>query len=371
VSARPGASHARRTLLVQGLTFGVTAAVLWWLAHNMSDSLQRRGLSLGLGFLKQPANFEIGDTAWLRFSPDQSIGRAILVGLLNTARVSAVGCVLAVAIGFVVGVLRLAHNPALRGVMRVAVEVIRNTPLLLLLLFLDTSLQGLPSARHAFEPAPGWFLSDRGLVLPSVAFSSLTTWLAALVVITLALRRRMGTIGWRVIAALLAAVGVSMVLRRPSIATAHLVGFNFVGGTTLSPEFAALLAALVLHHAAHISEVVRGAILSVPRGQRDAARALGLSRFQTLRMVTIPLALRAMVPLLATSCVSLIKNSSLAVAIGFPDVVSILNTTGNQTGHNIETMCIMIVVYLSLSLAVAATLNRYNTTLLMLDAQLP
>ena len=166
-------------------------------------------------------------------------------------------------------------------------------------------------------------------------------------------------------------LGLSMLVRHPSVEAAHLVGFNFVGGTTLSPEFAALLSALVLHHAAHISEVVRGAILSVPRGQRDAARALGLSRFQTLRMVTIPLALRAMVPLLATSCVSLIKNSSLAVAIGFPDVVSILNTTGNQTGHNIETMCIMIVVYLSLSLAVAAALNRYNTSLLALEAQLP
>ena len=116
---------------------------------------------------------------------------------------------------------------------------------------------------------------------------------------------------------------------------------------------------------------MRGAILAVPRGQRDAARALGLSRFQTLWLVTLPLALRAMVPLLATNCVSLIKNSSLAVAIGFPDVVSILNTTGNQTGHNIETMFIMLIVYLSLSLTVAATLNRYNTTLLMLDAQLP
>jgi general L-amino acid transport system permease protein len=371
VAARADTSRARRTLIAQALAFGVTAAVLWWLAHNMSASLERRGLSLGFDFLKQPANFEIGDTAWLHFSPEQSIGRAILVGLLNTARVSAVGCALAVAVGFVVGVLRLSHNPALRGVMRAGVEVIRNTPLLLLLLFLYASLQGLPSAGHALEPLPGWFLSSRGLVLPSIAFGGLTTWLGALVVVALALRRRVGTIGWPMVAVLLAAVGISMLFRHPSVDSAHLVGFNFVGGTTLSPEFAALLGALVLHHAAHISEVVRGAILSVPRGQRDAARALGLSPFQTLRMITIPLALRAMVPLLATSCVSLIKNSSLAVAIGFPDVVSILNTTGNQTGHNIETMCIMIVVYLSLSLAVAAALNRYNTTLLALDAQLP
>jgi general L-amino acid transport system permease protein len=178
------------------------------------------------------------------------------------------------------------------------------------------------------------------------------------------MRRRLGRAGWIVVATTAIAVLLSLIFLPPSVHVAHVSGFNFIGGTTFSPEFAALLVALVLHQSAHISEVVRGAMLAVPRGQRDAARALGLSRFQTLRLVTIPLALRAMVPLLATNCVSLIKNSSLAVAIGFPDVVSILNTTGNQTGHNIETMLIMIAVYLSLSLAVAAALNRYNASLL-------
>lgn len=364
-------NRARRAAALQVLSLGLTGAVLWWLAHNTADSLDRHGISLGFDFLSQPANFEIGDTAWLAFSPENSIGRAIAVGLLNTARVSALGCVLAIGIGFVVGVLRLSRNPALSGLMRAGVELIRNMPLLLLLLFLSAGLHSLPQARHALEPAPGWFLSGRGLVLPSIAFSALTTWLAAIALAALVLRRRLGAIGWRAVATATIAVGLSMVIRRPAVQVAHLNGFNFVGGSTLSPEFAALLAALVLHHAAHISEVVRGAILSVPRGQRDAAHALGLSRFQTLRLVTFPLALRAMVPLLATNCVSLIKNSSLAVAIGFPDVVSILNTTGNQTGHNIETMLIMIIVYLSLSLTVAAMLNRYNATLLTLDAQLP
>jgi general L-amino acid transport system permease protein len=364
-------NRVRQAAVLQGLALGLTGAVLWWLAHNTADSLDRRGISLGFGFLAQSANFEIGDTAWLHFSPENSVARAIAVGLLNTARVSLLGCVLAVAIGFVVGVLRLSRNPALSGLMRAGVELIRNTPLLLLLLFLAASLHSLPSAREALEPVPGWFLSDRGLVVPTIAFSALTAWLAVILLVTLVLRRRLGAAGWRVMAAVAIAVGLSLVVRRPSVQMPHLKGFNFVGGATLSPEFAALLAALVMHHAAHISEVVRGAILAVPRGQRDAARALGLSRFQTLRLVTIPLALRAMVPLFATNCVSLVKNSSLAVAIGFPDVVSILNTTGNQTGHNIETMLIMIVVYLSLSLAVAAALNRYNTTLLTLEAQLP
>jgi general L-amino acid transport system permease protein len=193
-------------------------------------------------------------------------------------------------------------------------------PLLLLLLLLAAVMHTLPPARAALQPLPGVFISDRGLVLPSLVN---------------------GRVDWP-----------------------RLEGFNFIGGLTISPELTALLAALVLHHAAHISEVVRGAVLAVPSRQRDAAAALGLTRFQVLRFVVVPQALRAMVPLLATNCVSLTKNSSLAVAIGFPDLVSILNTTANQTGHAIETMLIMIVSYLTLSLTISTAMNAYNRRLL-------
>ena len=301
--------------LGQALTFAVIAALMWWLARNTQLNLEQHGLSLGFEFLRHPANFEIGDTSGLQFSPEHSFGRAILIGLVNTARVAVVGCALSIVLGFVLGVLRLSDNAALRGVVRAAVELMRNTPLLLLLLFLAATLHSMPSPKNAFQPLPGVFLSDRGVVLPF--------------------------------------------FDRPRLA-----GFNFVGGVALSPEFAALLGALVMHHAAHVSEIVRGAILGVAHGQTDAALALGLSRGQALRFIIIPQALRAMIPLLATTCVSLTKNSSLAVAIGFPDVVSILNTTANQTGHSIETMLIMIAVYLSLSLLVAAMMNRYNARLL-------
>jgi general L-amino acid transport system permease protein len=359
-----------RAVVLQGLALGVTAAILWWLGRNTVMTLQQHGISLGFGFLQQPANFQIGDTWWLNFSPENSFGRAILVGLVNTAQVSVIGCVLAVFLGFVLGVLRLSHNPALSGLMRAFVELIRNTPLLLLLLLLAATLHGLPSAENALEPVRGLFISDRGLVLPYISFTPITLWLGAALLASLVGRRWLGRAGWSVVIALAVALVFALVIRHPSLRMPRLAGFNFTGGITLSPEFAALLIGLVLHHSAHISEVVRGAILAVPSGQRDAALALGFSRAQTMLFVTIPQALRAMVPLLATNCVSLIKNSSLAVAIGLPDVVSILNTTGNQTGHSIETMLIMVAVYLSLSLLVAAALNRYNASLLKSGVQI-
>ena len=309
------ANWRTRGTLGQAFLGLATVALLWWFAHNVRVGLARQGITVGFGFLHQPANFDIGETSGLRFTPEETVGRALLVGLANTARVALVGSLFALIVGFVIGTLRLVDDALLRGVMRTGVEVMRNTPLLLLLFLLIATLHAMPPPSHAFQPLPGVFLSDRGLALP---FPD-----------------------------------------RPRLA-----GFNFIGGTTLSPEFAALVAALVLHHGAHISEVVRGAILAVPRGQRDAAIALGMSPWQVSRLVVIPRALRAMVPLLATNCVSLIKNSSLAVAIGFPDVVSVLNTTANQTGHGVETMTIMLTVYLALSLGVASLLNVYNARIL-------
>lgn len=308
-------NRQRRGALLQALLLVAAAALAWWIARNIELGLTRRGMSLGFGFLRQPANFDIGETSGLRFGPEDSVGRAIFVGLVNTARVSLVGAIAATALGFALGILRLADNAAVRGVVRATVEVMRDTPLLLLLLLLIATLHTMPAPASAFQPLPGVFISDRGLVLP--------------------------------------------LFGRP-----HLAGFNFVGGVALSPEFAALLGALVLHHGAHISEVVRGAVLGVPRGQRDAALALGMTRWQLLRLVVLPHALRAMVPLLATNWVSLVKNSSLAVAIGFPDVVSILNTTANQTGHGVETMVLMIAIYLAISAGVAGLTNAYNARLL-------
>lgn len=352
-----------RRAAIQGAGLGVTAALLWWLAHNVALRLGRQGISLGFGFLGQPANFEIGDAA-IAYAPADSFARAILVGLTNTLLVSVLGWVLSIALGFLLGTLRLSGNPLLRGAARSLVEVMRNTPLLLLLLFLAATMHALPPAREALEPMDGVFISDRGLALPRPAMAPLHLGLIVALLVSLLVARRVGRAGWMTTGGIALALMAAMVAVPIGWAAPQLQGFNFAGGLSVSPELAALLAALVLHHGAHVSEVVRGAIVAVPSRQRDAALALGLSRRQTLRLVVVPQALRSMVPLLASNCVSLTKNSSLAVAIGFPDVISILNTTANQTGHAIETMLLLIAIYLTLSLAVAGALNSYNTAVL-------
>jgi general L-amino acid transport system permease protein len=352
-----------RSAALQGVGLGLAAALLWWLARNTALTLEQNGISLGFGFLRQPASFDIGD-APIAYSPADSFLRAIGVGLVNTLRASVVGWVLSILLGFVLGILRLADNPAVRGVVRGVVEVIRNVPLLLLLLFLAATMHALPPARAALEPLPNVFISARGLVMPAVAPTAMHWVLGVGAAVAVAIAVRRGRAWWLAAFALVMAFLGTLAGFPPPIDAPRLQGFNFVGGLTLSPELTALIAALTLHHGAHISEVVRGAILGVSGRQRDGAYALGLSRAQTLRFVVVPQALRAMVPLVAANCVSLTKNSSLAVAIGFPDVVSILNTTANQTGHAIETMLIMIVVYLTLSLTVAAAMNVYNRRLL-------
>jgi general L-amino acid transport system permease protein len=351
-----------RRELWSAVGLGLSAVFLWWIGHNTAVSLERHGITLGFDFLRNPAGFAIGD-APIAYSPQDSFARAILVGLVNTARVSAAGWVLATALGFVLGLARLSENPPMRALARACVELVRNTPLLLLLFTCASAVHALPGPRQAIAPVPGVFLSDRGLVLPRATPDAMHLALVVLLVAALVLVRRAPRAGWALVALAAAALAASLAVAPPEIDVPRLAGFNFAGGITISPELAALLAALVLHHAAHISEVVRGAVLAVSHRQRDAALALGMTKAQAMRHVIVPQALRAMVPLLATNWVSLTKNSSLAVAIGFPDVVSVLNTTSNQTGHAIEAMAIMVVVYLALSLGVAVLLDAYNARL--------
>ncbi|HKU45603.1 MAG TPA: ABC transporter permease subunit [Burkholderiales bacterium] len=287
--------------------------VAWFLISNTLANLEARKIASGFGFLGRESGFEIGETVFMRYSASDTYLRALVVGLTNTLAVALVGVVLATGLGTVIGLARLSKNFLLRSLSGGYIEFIRNVPLLVQLFFWYAVItEGLPGPREALSPLPGVFLSNRGLFFPT--FSSVP----------------------------------------------ELQGFNFAGGLAVSPEFAALLIGLTLYTAAFIAEIVRAGILAVDRGQGEAAHALGLSRGQTTRLVILPQALRVIVPPMTSQYLNLTKNSSLAVAIGYPDLVSIANTTMNQTGQAIEGITIIMAVYLTISLSISAFMNWYN-----------
>jgi len=308
-----------RTFFLQALVFGVVVALGAYLIHNTLGNLARQGIATGFSYLGRQASFEISEKL-VTYSAADSYGRALLVGLLNTLEIAILGCIFATLLGLVVGMARLAPNFLLRQLATAYVEAIRNVPLLLqLFLWWNVLRMGAPPPREAWQLVPGVFLSNRGLVFPLPSWD--------------------GGLHWDV---------------------PHLAGFNFAGGHAVTPEFAALLLGLVVYTAAFIAEIVRAGIEGVAKGQAEAAAALGLRRLEALRLVILPQARRIMIPPLIGEYQALTKNSSLAVAIGFPDLMSITNTTLNQTGQAIEAIALMMAIYLALSLLTAAGLNWYN-----------
>ncbi len=308
-----------RLLLAQLLVLGAVIALGAYLVHNTLINLARQGIATGFGYLDRQASFGIGESL-IAYSPADTYGRALLVGLLNTLEVAVLGCVLATLLGIAIGIARLAQNWLVRNLAGAYVEAIRNVPLLLQLYLWWNVFRVLPPPpRQAWQLVPGVFLSNRGLVLPLPSFE--------------------GGFHWDV---------------------PHLAGFNFAGGHTFSPEFAALLIGLVVYTAAFIGEIVRAGILGVPKGQREAALSLGLKPWPILYLVILPQARRIIIPPLIGEYLALTKNSSLAIAIGFPDLMSITNTTLNQTGQAIEAIALMMAIYLALSLLTSLALNLYN-----------
>jgi general L-amino acid transport system permease protein len=345
------------------------ALVIYLLAHTLVSNMAQSGIVAGFGFLGQPANFEIGESL-IPYTSQSSFGRAILVGLLNTLTVSAAGCVLATVLGVTLGIARISGNNLIAMAVRVYVEVIRNTPLLLQLFFWSAAVKSLPVVKKALEPVPGVLLSNRGLYFPALSLDHPTPLLLAVACLAVGwwwVRRRLANrpdLRLRGAVALLVAVlfilTFVLVLGGVRVELPERVGFNIKGGLSQTPEFAALLLGLAINAAAGISEIVRSGIESVSKGQWEAATALGLRQGQIMRLVVLPQALRVIVPLMTSSYLSLAKNSSLAVAIGYPDVVSILNTTANQTGQALEAIVIMLGIYLGLSLAVSLIMNRLD-----------
>jgi general L-amino acid transport system permease protein len=366
-----------RGIAYQAILLALLVAVGYAAAINAADNMRAQRISSGFGFFDQVAGFGINQTL-IPYSEADSYGRVFVVGLLNTLLVSALGIVLATVIGFVIGIARLSSNWLVARIAGAYVEVLRNLPLLFQILFWYLAvLAALPPPRQSLSVGETIFLSNRGIALPGlvtgegaglVLIAVLAGLAAAGLAAILSARRRYRTgkplpLGWIAAAALvalplavLAATGFPIGLERPVLR-----GFNFVGGVRVIPEFVALLIALSTYTAAFIAEIVRAGILSVPRGQTEAAFALGLPRGLTLRLVVVPQALRLIVPPLTSQYLNLTKNSSLAVAIGYPDLFAVFaGTTLNQTGQAIEIIAITMAVYLAISLITSLAMNIYN-----------
>jgi len=344
--------------------------------RNMLMSLQQQGLVLGFDFLNSGAGFDISD-APIPYSSADTFARALQVGLLNTILVSVLGIVLSTLLGIVVGVARLSSNWLVNRIAWVFVEVMRNVPLLVLLVFIYTAFfLKLPRARQALSFGP-IYLSNRGVAVPwgeptdtwSLYVSVLIGALIAGAVVGLAMRwwqNRSGRPRPQVVPSLLTMTLIALIgwfaLPQPPLALSlpEIAGFNFRGGRVLSPEFMALLIGLVIYTAAFIGEVVRAGIQAVPKGQIEAARALGLNPARTLRLVVFPQALRVIIPPVTNQYLNLTKNSTLAVAIGYPDLFAISGTIINQTGRAVEMIAVVMAVYLMLSLVTSLVMNWYN-----------
>jgi general L-amino acid transport system permease protein len=366
--------HVRQTI-IQGVLFFGTVALFAYFIGNAVDNMARLGISSGYEFMERPANFAIGEFL-VAYSPADSYGRAIWVGLLNTMKVAFIGCVLCTVLGVFLGILRLSPNPLLSGLVQAYIEVIRNTPLLLQLFFWYAVAQRFPGPRQALSPIEGFFLSNRGVVIPwlewhaqlDFVFLALVLGVVATFVVDRAARRRRDATGegfavWPWLLALVFGlpVLVAIIIGAPIVwSVPELRGFNFVGGMTLTPEFFALLIGLVLYTAAFVAEIVRSGIQSVGKGQWEAARAVGLRDGKIMRMIILPQALRVIIPPMTSSYLNLTKNSSLAVAIGFPDLVAVGNTVMNQTGQSFEVIAIFMAIYLTISLSISAFMNWYN-----------
>jgi len=373
-------------ILAQVIFIIVLALAAGYLYRNVTINLARQGLAVGYGFMKNPASFGIGES-YIPYQPSDTYGRALFVGLVNTLVVSALGIVLTTIVGVLAGVARLSSNWLVNRFAAAYVGVIRNTPLLLQLMFwyFGVIIQ-LPGVRNAIELPGPIFLTQRGLYLRwAEATATTPAWrvyiilaVISIFIIWFVLRSMQKRASvplspwWNLAYFLIPAfiIWLGAILQpepplKPFIP--ELTGLNFRGGLRLTPEFAALLFGLVIYTGAFIAEIVRAGIQAVSRGQVEAARSLGLTTSQTLRLVVFPQALRIMVPPVTSQYLNLAKNSSLAIAIGYPDLFSVAGTIFNQTGAAIEIITIMMLSYLSISLFTSLLMNIYNTRIQLVE----
>ncbi len=366
--------------------FAVLAGVLlllWMLYANMQRQLEMLNLPISFKFLKINASFDIGESL-IEYSRADAYWRAYLVGVLNTLRVAILGIIFATILGIIVGVARLSNNWLVNKLAAGYIEILRNIPLLVLLIFWYTGFfLKLPDVKNAINVG-GAYLSRRGIAfpwpLPTETYMTFRWVLLAGLILAFALgyalyqqgkkTGRMPLYGFWALLLFLAVSAIGIVILNPYVMDyPHLPdkGFNIIGGKTFSPEFMALLSGLVIYTSAFIAEVVRAGIQSVSKGQVEAARALGLNGFQTLRLVVFPQALRVIVPPMTSQYLNLTKNSSLAVAIGYPDIVHVYGTIINQSGRAVEMTMIMMATYLTFSLSTSAFMNWYNQKIKLVE----
>ncbi len=369
----------------QALTLLGVAALAWVIVHNTAVNLEKRHIAQGFGFLSTTAGFDLAQES-ISFPKDASYGRAILVGVVNTAIVAVAGVFFATVFGFLVGIGRLSHNFVISRLCTGYVELIRNIPLLLQIFFWYFAVLGvLPAPRASLQPIPGWvFINNRGLYLPEFHFGAFAGWgivvgLAVGLVVSWVIRRwarlrqaetgQQFPAGWTTIGLILglpllafALSGFDLSLVAPKKST-----FNLQGGIQVIPELIALVLALSIYTASFIAEVVRAGILAVSHGQTEAARSLGLTHGQTLRLVVIPQAMRVIIPPLTNQYLNLTKNSSLAVAIAYPDLVSVGGIVLNQSGQAIEVIAIWMAIYLGTSVLTAMIMNGYNRRMAIVE----
>ena len=372
-----------RSIVWQVLIIGTIVAIVWYLAANTNRNLAARRIATGFGFLSRNAGIPIGETP-IPYDPAVSTyGDALIIGILNTLKVAVIGVILATILGTVIGIARLSRNWLVAKLAATYVEVLRDLPLLLQLLFWYTLLQALPGPKQSLHLGSAVFLSNRGIKIPLLVWEPAHSW--ALLAFAVGLigtwlyarraRHRQETTGARPVVwpaalgllvalplAVWAALGAPFQLELPVLR-----GFNFQGGGLISPEYGALLLGLVIYTASYIAEIVRSGIQSVAQGQWEAGEALGLSRAQVMRRIVLPQALRVIIPPMTSQYLNLTKNSSLAVAIGYQDVVSIAGTTLNQTGQAIEGIAYIMAVYLTISLSISLFMNWYNAHIALVE----
>jgi general L-amino acid transport system permease protein len=373
----------KRAIIFQVGVLCMVGLLAYYLVSNTLTNLERQSIATGFGFLNRESSFEIGESL-IPYSAASTYGRALVVGALNTLKVAFIGIVITLILGAIVGVARLSTNWLVAKIASTYIEVMQNIPILLQLFFwYSLFYESFPSPRQALNPISGLFLCNRGVIFAvPESHPAHKYMLLALIVACIGVylfrrwaKKLQDTTGR---ALPIFRISVSAIIGLPLLAwlafgapmkmdVPELTGFNFSGGATLSPEFIALLLGLVLYTAAFVAEVIRAGIQSVGKGQREAAMSVALKPNQVLNLVILPQALRVILPPLTSQMLNLTKNSSLAVAIGFPDFVSVANTTINQTGQSIEGVALIMAVYLIFSLATSVFMNWYNKKVALVE----